>query len=349
MYDFQPTPEEQQIMLASLLRGRQALSQASQRASQFDNMAAITQMANNPGAAAAAQMAAKSAQGRYSPQQMGNQGFMLPDSGDFVESPMFVQDKMAQRGLARQQQADRLAQQQEMLQQRLLSQAQQAAAERALRAQMAGDRNALMLALAELKGSQSRDLAEFKAGLKPENKGKTLSHSAVKDITDKEGARDAFTTLAGTFKDEFSGTPIIAPYQNILGKFTDKGGYQDQANWWQNYQEQVNMIRNKLFGSALTATEKAEFEKQMIQPGNDPKTIRTRLEQQASAAQRAYAKIVKNLGAAGYDVSGLNVELGMPEPAALPGSVPAKRPAAAPGAAPRLQLPPGFKVIGEAP
>ena len=90
---------EQELQAQLLRRALQAgaLQQANQQAAAFDPLAAVTQMANNPGAAAAAQSAQKSQQARFKPISMGSQGFALPASGDFVESPMYVDEKNAAR------------------------------------------------------------------------------------------------------------------------------------------------------------------------------------------------------------------------------------------------------------
>lgn len=100
-------------ILAQLLRRRQQsglLQDANTQAHQFDELAAIAQMANNPGAAAATSLAARQSQGRYKPMQMGTQGFSLPSSGEFIESPMYVDEKNAARSAVAENQASRLAQ-----------------------------------------------------------------------------------------------------------------------------------------------------------------------------------------------------------------------------------------------
>lgn len=97
-------PSNQQQMLADLLRRRQAgqsMQDANSQANRFSNMAAISQMANNPGLANAAEAAHKQSVAQYKPLQMGQQGFTLPGSGEFVSSPMYEDEKNAQRGQAR--------------------------------------------------------------------------------------------------------------------------------------------------------------------------------------------------------------------------------------------------------
>ena len=62
---YEVTPEEQQAILAQVLRGKQAMQLANEQANRFNNLAAISQMANNPGAAKAAAFAQSSAQKQY--------------------------------------------------------------------------------------------------------------------------------------------------------------------------------------------------------------------------------------------------------------------------------------------
>ncbi len=76
------------------------------------------------------------------------------------------------------------------------------------------------------------------------------------------------------FDDNFAGQPLgLGELRNSIGR-TFGGGPQQQAEWWQDYQTKKNITRNNLFGSALTATEKGEFEKADINPSMDPKVIR---------------------------------------------------------------------------
>lgn len=77
------------------------------------------------------------------------------------------------------------------------------------------------------------------------------------------------------------------------------------GSWWQKYQENVNKVRNELFGSALTATEAAAFERQMVTPAMSEQAARANLAAQAEAAKKAYDKIAKGLLANGYSKSAI--------------------------------------------
>jgi hypothetical protein len=134
-----------------------------------------------------------------------------------------------------------------------------------------------------------------------------LPVNAVQDLNKQAGIAETMANLANTFKPDFAssapGIPGVGNAQNYMGR--SGLGSKERANWWQNYNEQANIIRNSLFGSALTLTEKQAFESAMIGPNMDPSVISVRLKQQAAAAQKAYNKIVQSMQASGYDVSGL--------------------------------------------
>lgn len=162
-----------QESIAQKQRVTDLLRTAGQRANRHNNLAAVAQMAGNPGIAKAALLAQKNAQQEASPIQMGQQGFMLPDQGEFVESPMYVEEKRA----GRQAQADNIraqlearAEQARMLEQGRNERAGEGNELRRLLATQAEagrqDRLSQTLALRELladkKGREKADAPQFK-------------------------------------------------------------------------------------------------------------------------------------------------------------------------------------------
>lgn len=162
----QQSPEQRQQMMAEVLRQRSrsaALQGANQQAHQFDPLAAVAPLLNNPGAVSAANTAAKNAAAQYKPMPLGNQGFALPTTGEFVASPIYEQEqderRQVRKDLADQaQEGKRFA-----LSQTLEAQANRAAeaergrTERAAQADetrrtIAGQGNALRQTLATLRG-----------------------------------------------------------------------------------------------------------------------------------------------------------------------------------------------------
>lgn len=151
---------------------------------------------------------------------------------------------------------------------------------------------------------QEQGQADRRAGA---NREARLPFGAVQELSKQAGMAETMGTIADSFKPEFAsrlpGVPGVGAAENYLGRAGI--GNKDRANWWQNYNEQANIIRNSLFGSALTLTEKAAFESAMISQDMAPEVIKMRLAQQAAAAERAYNKLRDATGSSGYNVSGL--------------------------------------------
>lgn len=100
--------------------------------------------------------------------------------------------------------------------------------------------------------------------------------------------------LVGGFQDNYGGygAAWVGNARNWVARsFGADQSATDAANWWQDYQRHKNVVRNQLFGSALTATEKSEFERADINPGMRPEVIKKNLELQQAAAKRAAKKI----------------------------------------------------------
>lgn len=301
---------------AEYLANQELLQGANRKANLHNTLAAVAAMANNPAAAAAAKMAAADQQRQYTPKQLGNMGFVLPDSGQFVGSKLYADEKKA----AAEEKRAALAATLEA----------KAEAER-IRSEDRAQQRTLMLTIAGMRGQSAREIAELKAAGKGGGSGKQLGAPTINKLSEADNLAASFADLSGGFDDKYGGGKlgIVTSTQNAIGR-NFGGDYADQANWWQNYNDQKNIIRNKLFGSALTASEKKAFDEANITEGMDSKEIRRRLAQQQRAAVRARNKLIQNYGGSGYDVSAFDI---MPEPEVpLPGQ-PAK-PTAAPTQAP---------------
>lgn len=181
------------MMLAKMLRGRQALQQANNNAYQLQDVAAVTQMANNEGAANAAKAAFDSDVKRYKPVQMGNQGFMLGESGDFVESPVYTEQKQLDRA-----ERLRLAREAEAARKQMLADTL------ANRAQIAGESNATRLLI---------------AAMMQQNKG-------AKDEEKKNAQTDKDVQKLAAFADKKQ-LPRLLPQARQLLDAIEKAGTQD--------------------------------------------------------------------------------------------------------------------------
>ena len=241
----------------------------------------------------------KRAMAAQEPMKVG--GGMLTPDGKFIRDPFAAQE----RGMAR---LDRLIQ----AEQGAISAEEQGA----LRRQEQRDRQEEARRRDErdyanrveqqqwMRRFQEQGQADRRAGA---NREARLPFGAVQELSKQAGLAETMGSIADTFKPEYAsrlpGVPGVGAAENYLGRAGI--GNKDRANWWQNYNEQANIIRNSLFGSALTLTEKAAFESAMISPDMAPEVIQRRLAQQASVAERAYNKLRDAAGSSGYNVSGI--------------------------------------------
>lgn len=337
-YALDADPQQRQAIMAELLRARargqdQAdLARAWNKSRRFDDVAAVSAMANNPQLAAAAAMMQKNA-ASFKPQAMGNQGYMLPETGQFIESPIFQQEKQAQRDLSRDNIQARLQASADAARERNSLTAALAAMRDnttregyALRSSIAAQGFDLRRELAGAKAAQDKSKADEKAA--EAAKGKVLNPGEARRLADKETAVLGFQDLHDTFKDSYAGagSDVVAKIQNQLGAKQPLGfgeGYADQSNWWKNYAEQRNIVRHALFGSALTAVEKAAFDEQTITEGMESKEIKRRLAQQHKIAVRAYNKLKGAYANAGFNMEKF-ADMETPLDAPLPGEKPPK-------------------------
>lgn len=131
----------------------------------------------------------------------------------------------------------------------------------------------------------------------------------VNDLTklSEEGTKARnINRFSSTFKDMYSGwgsraigDAAMTTARNLpifTGPETEEA-----AGWWQDYDRYKNMVRNELFGSALTATEQAAFEKADINPGMDPKIVRQNLSRQKELIDNGLIRKARSIVKAGYD------------------------------------------------
>lgn len=188
---------------------------------------------------------------------------------------------------------------------KLNSDAQRYASEKNARDQSRDTTNALKelnIELAKLKIKQ----AESEANKAKD--GKPINFSDSTKLANQSTGVDKLVDLYESFKPEFAGFGTDAVGEVAVfaaGKQSDEKSvalYQ----WWQNYQNNVNKVRNDLFGSALTAPEKAEFEKAMVTKGMNSAQAQRNLQRQAEEAAKAYEKLDKILRSQGFSQSALD-------------------------------------------
>jgi hypothetical protein len=211
--------------------------------------------------------------------------------------------------------------------------------ERAARLQIAAQSAALTRELTQLRIDAARKAQQDAAD------GKPLPFQALTKLAGQSDGAVKQNDLLTNFKDNFvgyafddAGRIAIA----VAGKRSDPDSLR-LSGWWQDYQDNINRIRNELFGAALTSTEKTEFDRAMVTPGMSPQAARANLQRQAAAALAAYNKIANSSIANGFSKTAIQFLAPSIEVAA-----PASR-AAAPGApaapaAPATALPGGATV-----
>lgn len=174
----------------------------------------------------------------------------------------------------------------------------------------------------QMQDKRYRDVAGMKATAAS---AKPLLRVQVNDLT---SAGEGFTNsqrLVETWKPEYQtgqidmgfgigkkGVPGAGDVLNKAARYgigSEAAG--EAANWWQDYQAFKNTIRHALFGSALTATEKAEWEKAIVNPSMDPSLVAKNLERQHAAAQRAASKLANVYVAQGKNPQEIEAALGM--------------------------------------
>jgi hypothetical protein len=154
-----------------------------------------------------------------------------------------------------------------------------------------------------------------KAGLETaagKEKAKDVSDKTLSDFADAGETLTNLDDLTKRFKPDFAGKWLEtgAEAQNLAGRkgFSEK--YKDQAQWWSDYAERRNVLRNTLFGSAVTKGEAAEFLKADITPGMDPDLVQKKLERQKKVALAAAYKLAKAKELQGFDVAPIEAAIG---------------------------------------
>lgn len=141
------------------------------------------------------------------------------------------------------------------------------------------------------------ELAELKkkaAGL-----GKAIPLPLQKQLTEAAEIADATQRFSSTFKDEFAGDPLTGELRNTYGRyFGDTSG---RSQWWQDYELHQSQVRNKLFGSALTAPEIEAWNKSAINSKMDPGQVGANLKRRNEIEQKGLDRLIKGATAGGYN------------------------------------------------
>ena len=125
--------------------------------------------------------------------------------------------------------------------------------------------------------------------LAPQNR--PLPSPLQKQLTEVAELADATDRFDSTFQDSYGGKTITGELSNVKGKyFGDDTG---QSQWWQDYELHQSQVRNKLFGSALTAPEIAAWNKSAIAPRMESGQIRANLKRRKELEQKAINRLMR--------------------------------------------------------
>ncbi|MEG3083705.1 hypothetical protein U1707_08625 [Sphingomonas sp. PB2P12] len=138
-------------------------------------------------------------------------------------------------------------------------------------------------------------------GIDAKGGGKAIPQWAEKKYSPQVETYAGLTNALNGFKDDFGGNTVTGGLENTVQGLYSGFGSEGQRDWWASFKSNDNQIRNKLFGSALTDTEKAAYEATTISPSMDPKEIRRNLTTRRSLVQKALQRSTKFLQAQGYN------------------------------------------------
>ena len=154
--------------------------------------------------------------------------------------------------------------------------------------------------------------AAARASGRPAASVKPLPQNAVKALSEAGEGFGDLSRIAGSFQPDYAGWRIgkLGEAANQLARTTGIGNT-SAADWWSDYAQKRNVVRNKLFGSALTSQEKAEFEKADITPGMTPDAIQKVLARQQAAATAAARKLAAYHVKTGRDPAEIEAAMGV--------------------------------------
>ncbi len=129
--------------------------------------------------------------------------------------------------------------------------------------------------------------------------GRPIPQGATKDYQKEVDQYRSLTNAVGTFKDGFGGN-MAGGIENLAQGVYSGIGTEGQRDWWAGFRSTDNVIRNGLFGSALTEHEKQAYEATTISPSMDPKEIRLNLVRRQGIIKDAVARKQRFLAAQGF-------------------------------------------------
>lgn len=146
---------------------------------------------------------------------------------------------------------------------------------------------------------------------------KELGFGDVSKLAEEGGKFSAVNRFATNFKDEYGGaTPGLGDARNWVGRTLPDGmvdpSAREGAMFWQDYDKYKNVVRNDLFGSALTANEQAAFDRADIKNTMAPSVIKANLKTQKDILEGAMKRRASSLVVSGYNPEAISQAYGVP-------------------------------------
>lgn len=144
--------------------------------------------------------------------------------------------------------------------------------------------------------------------------GKPLSQKEAFDLEDLNERLGNTRDYLSKFKDNYAGMGMLGDPKmwaaKKLGSWAPQDA-QDTANWWADVRMNItNIMRNKIFGSALSAHEKAAWEAaDKLTPASDPRVVRATLQRATDLLEKRLARHALFRIGEGHDPEGLGVIL----------------------------------------
>ncbi|RVT90715.1 hypothetical protein EOD42_23220 [Rhodovarius crocodyli] len=143
-------------------------------------------------------------------------------------------------------------------------------------------------------------------------RGTPLSDGAINSLSEQGGILSQWRALGETFNPDFGGygSGLVGRAANTIARNTP--GASPRADWWQQFDSLDNVVRNQLFGSALTNTERAAWEATTVSPGSSPETIRANLARRQQIVRDAITRQARARLANGANPQAVSEATGIP-------------------------------------
>lgn len=139
--------------------------------------------------------------------------------------------------------------------------------------------------------------------------GKVMRQGDADKLEKQVSTVTALRSALSGFKDDFGGNTLTGETENWLQGLTGLGTT-GQRDWWSNFRETDNLLRNELFGASLTDHEKKAYDATTVTPRMAPSEIRRNLQRRVRIAETALARRVARLKAAGFNSDEIDAATG---------------------------------------